>query len=61
MTFDFFKPIIELVQNAVHGTCPKCKGIGDRDCICPFQAEINCEDVNCGCCDDCAHECAMDI
>lgn len=29
---------------------------------CPFQAEINDDsETLCTCCDDCAHECAMDI
>jgi len=28
---------------------------------CPFKQEIHDDDELCNCCDDCMHECAMDI
>ena len=45
--------------------CPKCEkgeAILDHTCPCPYAEEINedCESL-CDCCEDCIHECAMDI
>lgn len=28
---------------------------------CPFALEINNDETLCNCCDDCEHQCAMDI
>lgn len=43
-------------------TCKECNGPGEVAHICPYAEEIY-EDTNtlCTCCDNCAHECAMDI
>lgn len=57
---DFFKPIVELVQRVLH-KCPKCGAEADFESCCPFAAEIYGMEERCGCCDECAHECAMDI
>jgi hypothetical protein len=39
-----------------------CQNDSAEDHTCPFSEEINgdCESL-CNCCDDCTHECAMDI
>jgi hypothetical protein len=44
-------------------TLCKCGKPGtDEPHECPYQAEINdCRDDVCNCCENCAHECAMDI
>lgn len=44
-------------------TCSRCeKNPQQEEHYCPFQLEIN-DDENflCDCCDECTHECAMDI
>ena len=43
--------------------CKACeKNEGKPLHICPYKAEIECdEETLCNCCDDCAHECADDI
>jgi hypothetical protein len=43
--------------------CDRCGGPGNPPHSCPFQEEINDNfDKNyCTCCDECTHECAMDI
>lgn len=43
--------------------CPTCKKNPAASAhTCPFQCEINDnEEFECHCCDDCRHECAMDI
>jgi len=40
----------------------KCK-CGDEagSGLCPFADEINGDEIECNCCDDCRHQCAMDI
>jgi hypothetical protein len=45
---------------------PKCEGCGkaapEEPHPCPFRQEIHGDDETlCNCCDDCVHECAMDI
>lgn len=44
--------------------CGRCQAPVDTDELhsCPYQCEINddCSD-HCTCCDECQHECAMDI
>ncbi len=46
------------------GACQRC-GKGEDLCFhaCPFAEEINDDHdpEKCNCCDDCRHECAMDI
>jgi len=39
-----------------------CQNAAQGDHTCPFSEEIHgdCE-TTCNCCDDCQHECAMDI
>jgi hypothetical protein len=45
----------------------KCHGCEKNDSpglhSCPYQCDINdnCVDDYCNCCDDCQHECAMDV
>lgn len=46
--------------------CEKCQGCGINSATephtCPYSVEINDDDKTlCTCCDDCCHECAMDI
>lgn len=41
--------------------CNKCKKPGNPETTCPYSSEIHNETVECGCCEDCRHECAMDI
>lgn len=43
--------------------CQKCKKPVDGELhSCPFQADVHNDNTPCcNCCDDCAHECAMDI
>ena len=45
------------------GLCPRCnKNPATEDHTCPYGEEINNDfDSTCNCCDECAHECAMDI
>lgn len=39
-----------------------CKNPSAEDHTCPFSEEINGDsETLCNCCDDCTHECAMDI
>jgi len=45
-------------------TCQNCKNkVPDVLHSCPYQEEIhdNTDTKNCNCCDDCMHECLMDI
>ena len=45
------------------GSCPKCKiGTAIEDHTCPYAEDIHddCESL-CDCCENCIHECAMDI
>jgi len=43
----------------------KCEGCGKNDKAdrhkCPFKVEINEDHTECVCCEDCEHECAMEI
>jgi len=41
--------------------CPECKERPAVPGSCPYQSEINDTDFACDCCDECRHECAMDI
>lgn len=41
--------------------CDKCQGEGKEDHTCPFSEDINGDDTPCNCCEECEHQCAMDI
>jgi len=42
--------------------CERCKGAGCDPHLCPYASEINDDhETLCTCCEDCEHECAMDI
>ncbi len=41
--------------------CPGCNNPADDEDTCPFAMEIHDNDAPCKCCDDCRHQCAMDI
>ncbi len=43
------------------GTCPRCDNPEADEDMCPFHREIHDDDIPCKCCDDCRHQCAMDI
>lgn len=51
------------VVPAEHNTCPRCpKNAGTAPHTCPYSVDINDDsETLCTCCDDCEHECAMDI
>lgn len=39
-----------------------CGNDGESSHTCPFKEEINGDsETECNCCDDCKHQCAMDI
>lgn len=38
-----------------------CGQPGNGNCFCPYQAEIDGVDNNCGCCDNCFEQCKGDI
>ena len=45
-----------------HGECPECGAEGAaQEGECPYQSEINETTLMCDCCEQCRHECAMDI
>ncbi len=55
------KAVQHINEAEATGTCPRCDNpAGDED-RCPFEMEIHDEDIPCKCCDDCRHQCAMDI
>ena len=42
--------------------CPRCKRVGQEEHPCPYAEEINGDyEFRCTCCDECRHECLMDI
>ncbi len=48
-------------EAVVTKTCPRCNPAANDEHTCPFEMEIHDEDIPCKCCDDCRHQCAMDI
>ena len=52
----------EETSSSCTGSHCKGKGQAQEPHTCPYQSEINDDKTTlCTCCDDCAHECAMDI
>lgn len=51
----------ETIVTLICDRCNKNESNGNRSC--PYACEINddCTEDYCNCCDECAHECAMDI
>ena len=42
--------------------CERCgKNPASEPHPCPFQSDVYDNDTECTCCDECTHECAMDI
>ena len=42
--------------------CERCEANeANEPHACPFKSEINNDDTECTCCNECTHECAMDI
>jgi hypothetical protein len=50
-----------LVELGLEGETCKCGAETAKKHPCPYAEEINGDDTPCTCCDECAHECAMDI
>lgn len=52
------KPLPVVTENK----CGRCEKPGEPDHSCPFAEEIHDNyDKQCNCCDECRHECLMDI
>ena len=43
------------------GECPGCDNPADDEDTCPFNLEIYDISTLCKCCDDCRHQCALEI
>ncbi len=55
-------PTIDAVEPFLTQRCKSCENAGRELHTCPFKSEINDDNETlCNCCDDCSHECAMDI
>jgi hypothetical protein len=50
-----------LVKGTIGLECSRCGNESGKPGICPYDHEINDRLTECICCDDCRHECAMDI
>lgn len=44
-----------------YGTCQNCSNPGKEEHTCPFAEEIHNDYTECNCCDQCCHNCAMEI
>ncbi len=55
--------VIKEVKKEPIEKCHKCeKGKAQEDHTCPYQSDVNNDDTfTCTCCEDCTHDCAMDI
>lgn len=54
---------LKINEESAFKKCPSCeKNNANELHTCPFKEEINNDsETLCECCDDCTHECAMDI
>ena len=42
--------------------CMGCNKIGQDDHLCPFKEEVNNDEKSlCNCCEECTHDCLMDV
>jgi hypothetical protein len=54
--------LADLEDLALKSMCKCGKNPKEPPHQCPFQADVNSDrDTLCECCDDCQHQCAMDI
>lgn len=54
--------LIEEVEAWEESKCTRCGGEGTEPHTCPYAEEIHYDyDTLCTCCEDCTHECLMDI
>ena len=52
----------QLTEISNCGGCRGCKNPPQEEHSCPYQADVNNdEEYQCTCCEDCTHECAMEI
>ena len=57
-----FTRIIQKLDATTPPTCVRCGGVGNKTHTCPYAEEIDDDyESTCTCCDDCVHECMMDI
>ena len=55
------KTVVKGMESVMDELKCKCGAIGKEEHSCPYSDEIGSGTVRCNCCEECMHQCRMDI